>query len=108
MAAQVSHHDLHSSTAQLENYLAACAARWNWQTRIGDHCNADEIARALGDRLAQRHLFSAQRRAIAGIFNVAARERPAICAFDYRADFEIGVGRASILSRLSGHFDQFV
>jgi hypothetical protein len=108
LAAQIGHHDFSLSAAQLEDHLPAIPARRNWIVGVSDHGYANEIARAFGDRFGQRHLLSAKRRAVAGIFNVAAREHAAIGAFDDRADFEVGIRRAGIFSRPPSHFDQFV
>jgi hypothetical protein len=58
---------------------------------------AYEISRAFGGSPNRRHLPSAKRRAVAGVFDVAAHERPSVSAFDRRADIKSwqGVGAYS-------------
>jgi hypothetical protein len=108
MAIQFGHYDLHLSAAQLEDHLTARAARRNRTFGVGHHRYANEISRAFGYSLGQRHLFGAKRRTVAGIFDVAARECPSVSAFNRRADFEFGIWRVGAFPRLPGYVDQFI
>ena len=95
---EVGEQDLEIAAEFPEN-LAARAARRGRRGRVGDDGDAGEGAMALRQRLEHGHPFRANREAVGGVLDVAARHDRPVGRFERGADFEVRKGRVGELTR---------
>mgnify|MGYP001646557849 CR=1 FL=1 len=103
LACAVEADDLHIG-GKLIKELAARAAGVAEILAVADDDDAAELGMPLADRLDGGSALSAEREAVAGIFNVAAGIDRTVLALERRADREMGIGDI----RAVEHFDRLL